>query len=232
MGRLMGLDYGSKTVGVALSDLLHITANSFEVVRRPNEIDLKETIARIVQIAKEQQVEKIVLGLPKHMNGDEGDSAEKVRKFKEKLEKEINIPIVLWDERLTTVESHNMMKEAELAVVHLSFSGKFYPSIHYKYFKIAEPKQYQHVVDYVVNQYMDSKFDIKAKGSLYGAMTQLCNTCISTYGDKFFTQKIMSDEDYVYWIQQVHTRIDSLIKNCASAYYECYQKKLYMHTCD
>lgn len=119
-------------------------------------------------------------------------------------------------------------KNLDLAMIYLVFSGKFYPSIHYKYFKIAEPKQYQHVVDYVVNQYMDSKFDIKAKGSLYGAMTQLCNTCISTYGDKFFTQKIMSDEDYVYWIQQVHTRIDSLIKNCASAYYECYQKKLYM----
>lgn len=112
MGRLMGLDYGSKTVGVALSDLLHVTASSFEVVRRPNEIDLKSTIERIKEIVKEQQVEKIVLGLPKHMNGDEGESCDKVRKFKEKLEKEVTCPIVLWDERLTTVESHNMMKEA------------------------------------------------------------------------------------------------------------------------
>ena len=58
MGRLMGLDYGSKTVGVALSDLLHITSNSFEVIRRPNEIDLKTTIERIVQIIKEQEVER------------------------------------------------------------------------------------------------------------------------------------------------------------------------------
>ncbi|MCQ2911378.1 MAG: Holliday junction resolvase RuvX [Clostridia bacterium] len=112
MGRLMGLDYGSKTVGVALSDLLHVTASGFEVVRRPNEIDLKSTIERIVQIVKEQQVEKIVLGLPKHMNGDEGDSADKVKHFKEKLEKQVNVPIVLWDERLTTVQSHNMMKDA------------------------------------------------------------------------------------------------------------------------
>lgn len=112
MGRIMGLDYGSKTVGVALSDLLHITANSFEVIRRPNEIDLKTTIERIVQIVKEQEVERVVLGLPKNMDNSEGESAQKVRKFKEKLEKEITIPVVLWDERLTTVESHNMMREA------------------------------------------------------------------------------------------------------------------------
>ena len=112
MGRLMGLDYGSKTVGVALSDLLHITASSFEVIRRPNEIDLKSTIERIVEIINEQNVEKIVLGLPKNMNNTEGESSEKVRKFKEKLEKVISIPVVLWDERLTTVESHNMMIEA------------------------------------------------------------------------------------------------------------------------
>ena len=112
MGRIMGLDYGSKTVGVALSDLLQITANSFEVIRRPNEIDLKTTIERIVQIVKEQEVERVVLGLPKNMDNSEGESAQKVRKFKEKLEKEITIPVVLWDERLTTVESHNMMREA------------------------------------------------------------------------------------------------------------------------
>ncbi|MCQ2748668.1 MAG: Holliday junction resolvase RuvX [Clostridia bacterium] len=112
MGRLMGLDYGSKTVGVALSDLLHVTASSFEVIRRPNEIDLKSTLERVVEIVKEQQVEKIVLGLPKNMNNTEGESAEKVRKFKDKLEKLVDIPIVLWDERLTTVESHKMMQEA------------------------------------------------------------------------------------------------------------------------
>lgn len=112
MGRLMGLDYGSKTVGVALSDLLHVTASSFEVIRRPNEIDLKSTLDRVVEIVKEQQVEKIVLGLPKNMNNTEGDSAEKVRKFKAKLEKLVEVPIVLWDERLTTVESHKMMQEA------------------------------------------------------------------------------------------------------------------------
>jgi len=112
MGRIMGLDYGSKTVGVALSDELHITSNALEIVRRENPDDVKLTLDRLVNIINEYNVEKIVLGLPKNMNNTEGSSAENVRKFKEKLSKRTNVEIVLWDERLTTTQSHNIMKEA------------------------------------------------------------------------------------------------------------------------
>lgn len=119
-------------------------------------------------------------------------------------------------------------KNLDMAMIYLAFSGKFYPSIHYSFFRVTEPKNYQHVVDYVVNQYMDGKYDIKAKGSLFGAINQICNKCLDTYGDRFFSQSEMPDEDYVYWIQQLHTRIKSFMNNCASAYYECYNKKLYM----
>ncbi len=112
MGRIMALDYGSKTVGVALSDELHITANGLEIVRRPNEIDVKDTLARLEAIIKEYNVEKIVLGLPKNMDNSLGASADNVMRFKEKLAKITDKEIVLWDERLTTVQTHNMMRDA------------------------------------------------------------------------------------------------------------------------
>ena len=112
MGRIMALDYGSKTVGVALSDELHITANGLEIVRRPNEIDVKETLVRLLAIIKEYNVEKIVLGLPKNMDNSLGASAENVMRFKEKLAKLTDKEIILWDERLTTVQTHNMMRDA------------------------------------------------------------------------------------------------------------------------
>ena len=119
----------------------------------------------------------------------------------------------------------NDKKNLELACIYMAFSGNFYPSIHYAFFPI-EPSQYRHVIDYVVNEYMDMRYDIKATGSLIGAITILCNTWIESYS-KLIKSKT-SDEDYVYMIQQLHTRIKSMIKNCASAYYECYDKKLYM----
>lgn len=119
----------------------------------------------------------------------------------------------------------NDKKNLELACIYMAFSGNFYPSIHYAFFPI-EPSQYRHVIDYVVNEYMDMRYDIKATGSLFGAVNNLCGTWIESY-TKLLKGKT-SDEDYVYMIQQLHTRLKSMIKNCATAYYECYDKKLYM----
>ena len=109
--RIMGLDYGSKTVGVAVSDPLGLTAQGIEIVRRKSEHKLRQTLARIEEIAKEYGVEKIVLGFPKHMNNDIGERAEKSLEFKEMLERRTGLPVVMWDERLTTVEADRTMME-------------------------------------------------------------------------------------------------------------------------
>ncbi len=82
--RIMGLDYGSKTVGVAVSDALGLTAQGIEIVRRKSENKLRQTLARIEEIAKEYGVEKIVLGFPKHMNNDIGERAEKISRVQRK----------------------------------------------------------------------------------------------------------------------------------------------------
>ena len=109
--RIMGLDYGSKTVGVAVSDPLGLTAQGIEIVRRKSETKLRQTLARIEEIAKEYSVEKIVLGFPKHMNNDIGERAEKSLEFKEMLERRTGLPVVMWDERMTTVEADRTMME-------------------------------------------------------------------------------------------------------------------------
>lgn len=108
----MGLDYGSKTVGVAVSDPLGLTAQGVEIVRRKSENKLRQTLARIKELADTYQVELLVLGLPKHMNNDVGERAEKSLEFKEMLEKRTGLPVVMWDERLTTVEADRTMIEA------------------------------------------------------------------------------------------------------------------------
>ena len=109
--RIMGLDYGSKTVGVAVSDPLGLTAQGIEIVRRKSENKLRQTLARIEEIAKEYGVEKIVLGFPKHMNNDIGERAEKSLEFKEMLERRTGLEVIMWDERLTTVEADRTMME-------------------------------------------------------------------------------------------------------------------------
>ena len=109
--RIMGLDYGSKTVGVAVSDPLGITAQAVEIIRRKEENKLRKTLARIEELILEYDVEKIVLGLPLHMNGDEGIRAQVSLEFKEKLERRTGLPVVMYDERLTTVEADEIMME-------------------------------------------------------------------------------------------------------------------------
>ena len=109
--RIMGLDFGSKTVGIAISDSLEITAQGIEIVRRESENKLRKTLARIEEMVKEYNVECIVLGLPKHMNNTLGIRVEKTLEFKEMLERRTGIEVKLWDERLTTVEAIRTMTE-------------------------------------------------------------------------------------------------------------------------
>ena len=110
--RIIGLDFGSKTVGVAVSDELLITAQGIEIVRRKSENKLRQTLARIEELIKEYNVEKIVLGFPKNMNNSEGERCEKTLEFKEMLERRTGLTVELWDERLTTVAADNLMIEA------------------------------------------------------------------------------------------------------------------------
>ena len=110
--RIMGLDFGSKTVGVAVSDPLGITAQGLEIIRRKEENKLRQTYARIEELIVEYQVEEIVLGLPRNMNATEGERAGLTREFREGLERRTGLPVTLWDERLTTVAADKAMMEA------------------------------------------------------------------------------------------------------------------------
>ena len=110
--RIMGLDFGSKTVGVAVSDSLLITAQGVEIIRRQEENKLRRTLARIEELILEYEVGEIVLGLPKNMNATEGVRAELTKEFREKLIRRTGLPVTLWDERLTTVAADRAMMEA------------------------------------------------------------------------------------------------------------------------
>lgn len=110
--RIMGLDFGSKTVGVAVSDPLFITAQGVEIIRRKSENKLRQTLARIEELIEEYEVDRIVLGLPRNMNATEGERVEKTREFAEMLFRRTGIEPVLWDERLTTVAADKLMMEA------------------------------------------------------------------------------------------------------------------------
>lgn len=110
--RIMGLDFGSRTVGVAISDSLLLTAQGVEIIRRKEENKLRQTLARIEELIVENEVEEIVLGLPKNMNDTEGVRVELTKEFKEKLERRTGLPVCFWDERLTTVAADKAMMEA------------------------------------------------------------------------------------------------------------------------
>ena len=112
--RIMGLDYGSKTVGVAISDPLCITAQGIETIDRKEENKLRKTLARIEELAKEYEVDRIVLGFPKNMNNTIGDRAEKSLEFKKMLERRTGLSVIMWDERLTTVEAERTLIESKV----------------------------------------------------------------------------------------------------------------------
>ena len=110
--RIMGLDFGSKTVGVAISDELLITAQGIEIIRRKEENKLRQTLARIEELIVEYNVTEIVLGYPKNMNDTLGERVHLTEEFEEKLERRTGLPVSLWDERLTTVAADRIMMEA------------------------------------------------------------------------------------------------------------------------
>ncbi len=111
--RILGLDFGSKTVGVAISDPLLITAQGVDIIRRESENKLRRTYARIEEIIKEYgDVDRIVLGYPKNMNNTLGERAQKTEEFKAALERRCDLPVILWDERLTTVAAQKAMIES------------------------------------------------------------------------------------------------------------------------
>ena len=110
--RILGLDYGSKTVGVAISDPLGLTAQGVETIWRKQENKLRQTLAQIEKLVEDYQVERIVLGYPKNMNNTVGERALKSLEFKEMLERRTGLPVVMWDERLTTVEANRTLMES------------------------------------------------------------------------------------------------------------------------
>lgn len=113
--RILGLDFGEKTIGVAVSDPFGWTAQGVEIIRRKEEANLVASIERIDEIIKQYGVEKIVLGYPKNMNNTLGPRAEKTEHFKSRLEKAFKLPVVLWDERLSTVGAERTLLEADVS---------------------------------------------------------------------------------------------------------------------
>ena len=109
--RILGLDFGSKTVGVAVSDPLFLTAQGVEIIRRKSPNKLRQTLARIEELITEYEVDRIVLGYPKNMNNTEGERCEKTQEFRQMLERRTGLPVILWDERLTTVLADQAMME-------------------------------------------------------------------------------------------------------------------------
>lgn len=110
----MGLDYGTKTVGVAVSDPLGLTAQAIETIVRKEENKLRKTCARIGELIVQYDVEKIILGFPKHMNNDIGERAEKSLEFRDMLHRRTGLEVVMWDERLTTVEAERTLIESNI----------------------------------------------------------------------------------------------------------------------
>ena len=114
MKRIMGLDYGSVTVGVAISDALGLTAQGIEVIRRKQENKLRQTLARIEELIAEYEIGILVVGYPKHMNNTVGERAIKSEEFAERLRQRTGLEVLLWDERLTTVAAHQVLDQGGL----------------------------------------------------------------------------------------------------------------------
>ena len=113
-------------------------------------------------------------------------------------------------------------KEIELSSTYLAFSGKFYPSIHSGSFPVVQPSEYRHIMEYAINNELSNRFDIKKEKSIFGVIKSICNTWINSYEERF---KSFDDEDVVYLIQQLHSRIKSFMKNIAEVYYKLYAEK-------
>lgn len=114
--RIMGLDVGSVTVGVAISDELFYTAQGIEVIRRKKEMHLRQTYARIEELIEEYDVGLVVIGYPKNMNNTVGERALKSEEFAEDIRRRTGLEAVLWDERLTTVSAHRALDLGEVGL--------------------------------------------------------------------------------------------------------------------
>lgn len=114
MGRILGLDLGSKTIGIACSDLLKIVASGVETYHFA-ENDLEDALTHVLKVAKEREVEKFVLGLPKHMNGDIGERAQICLDFKDKLETASGLQVIMIDERWTTKQAERGLIQADIS---------------------------------------------------------------------------------------------------------------------
>lgn len=112
MGRILGLDYGKKTVGVAVTDELGITVQNLETICRTEEKKLRKTLSRIQELVQELEVSEIVLGLPLNMDGTRGERTEKTLAFKEKVEARTGLRVHLQNEQLTTVEADEVLEES------------------------------------------------------------------------------------------------------------------------
>jgi putative Holliday junction resolvase len=110
--RILGLDYGSKTVGVAMTDALGMTVQPYKTIQRERESKLRQTLSEIAEIVEQYQIEKIVMGLPLNMDDTEGDRAAKTRDFAEKLKLRVAVPIEFTDERLTTMEAEEILDQS------------------------------------------------------------------------------------------------------------------------
>ena len=111
--RILGLDVGSRRIGIAISDPLGITAQGLETLHRKNK---KYDLAYLHRLIREHQVQEIVVGLPLRMSGVEGAQAEKIHGFAEDLRKKFKIPVHLWDERLTSAEANRLLRETDLSI--------------------------------------------------------------------------------------------------------------------
>lgn len=110
--RFMGIDYGTKTIGVAISDPLGWTAQGIEIIKRTN---IDKDIRSLVKLVEEYDVQEIVVGFPKNMNNTIGPMAEEAQKFSELIHKKIALPVHLWDERWTTMEAERMLVSADIS---------------------------------------------------------------------------------------------------------------------
>ncbi len=112
--RILGLDVGTKTIGVAVSDELGWTAQGVETVRRNSE-DPDKDWEKLASLIADLDVDKIVVGLPKNMNGTIGPSGEACQQFAEEVKQRFDLPVILWDERLTTVAAERMLIAADMS---------------------------------------------------------------------------------------------------------------------
>ena len=110
--RILGLDSGSKTVGVAMTDALGMTVQPYKTIQRDRESKLRQTLSEIAEIVEQYQIKKIVMGLPLNMDDTEGDRAAKTRDFAEKLKLRVAVPIEFTDERLTTMEAEEILDQS------------------------------------------------------------------------------------------------------------------------